>query len=705
MGSLPAACDALGLHTLEHVPPYEKAKTKVLWRAGNTSWPRGHYRWPSCGSQSQNNASHRSQPLWVLLPASREYADVIPEWAAGVRAAGLPCVVARLDRSEAICSEANRAGCRCVQSHVTTPVQSDASFRAGSARAIAARARFEVASALLAEPAQPSILMHDADALMGGGGLAPLASFVQSVAADFAVQSNMRRPEAFDDLQWGFVWLSGSAASRHALQCLLSVWEHPAFRRAKDDPVVSGYWYSRSQPRINHLLEAALVASGGASPRTCLLPKSLLGGLRHATYGNVKSGAVADKIAWLLNRSSASSLAASSRSALGAGRRLAARSEAVAGGAGRGKAAEGGAGRGKAARGGAVLFVRARVPTSASEVVRCFQAARLLPRAKCIPASALPAALGEAGSAAAIVIVTKYAMKAAAAALCHFANRTDMRIAAAFDPVDLFNEVDHLREPRFALYAGLITNNPQMAAAWRAAARPGTLVTPIEHAVTYLPARPGETAATSHAYRRRASEPPRFFARVGPPLSDGRPVSPLGWTDLSDQLHEPRAELPESLSPAQIEEDPFRAARFYSRAYDRLDVALVTCNARKVYSSRERNNAWNSAQRMLNVLAAGVPAVIERCECHATALVAARSDAPYPPGLVVSSAAAIQAALAALQENATLRAVAVAAGLGVARAYSGEATAAKYRLFVDRLGQDESSSVQARSRASRGCLR
>ena len=75
------------------------------------------------------------------------------------------------------------------------------------------------------------------------------------------------RAENYDDLNWGTSWLSGTEASRRALECLLSNWAHPAFAGR-------GSYYRRSQPRVNHVIEASIEYS--TKPlRLCTLPDSL----------------------------------------------------------------------------------------------------------------------------------------------------------------------------------------------------------------------------------------------------------------------------------------------------------------------------------------------------------------------------------------------------------------------------------------------
>ena len=159
-------------------------------------------------------------------------------------------------------------------------------------------------------------------------------------ATDIAILHNPGKRTAFDDLNWGLVWMSSTAPTIALLECTLSSWEHKAFAQHRDDPPLweGSMWYDRSQPRINHLIESSFAAARGAgqatgsgskprvptasgvqpgthagrsvaatearAPRVCLLPSALVASLRHATVPNggkdrLKGGA-SFKVNWLL---------------------------------------------------------------------------------------------------------------------------------------------------------------------------------------------------------------------------------------------------------------------------------------------------------------------------------------------------------------------------------------------------------------------
>ena len=155
------------------------------------------------------------------------------------------------------------------------------SFARTGARGKSVRYRFEYAQTLLAR--NYSVLMLDADVFLREAGMSRLLSFIRAGVGghDFALMSNGRRPEAYDDLNWGVAWMSPSETSKHLLSCLLGTWDHYAF----SDPRAGSYGL-RSQPRVNHLIESSMMRGGGPSraPLVCTLPDKLVAGtLKHMT--------------------------------------------------------------------------------------------------------------------------------------------------------------------------------------------------------------------------------------------------------------------------------------------------------------------------------------------------------------------------------------------------------------------------------------
>lgn len=320
------SCAELGISYLSRVPLAERHPlTSYRAHGHGASWPRGHYPWPVCANASLRPppaspvpapaglpgpvdapppAAPRP-PLTVLMVADSTYSVRIPAWALLVRSFGAACAVGDVgDASDvaprqpgrhapvaqpAACAAADAAGCECF----SPPSRAEAGSRrsdADGALALAVRWRFKYALTLLRRGHE--VLMHDADVFFspagmratlrvaaaerssaGGGSPAPRAS--RGLGAHFVLQPNGRRREAFDDLNWGFVWISASRAAENVLQCALDTWNHLAFR---GPPLPARSWYYvRSQPRLNHILEAAIASAPwpAAEPRACTLPRRL----------------------------------------------------------------------------------------------------------------------------------------------------------------------------------------------------------------------------------------------------------------------------------------------------------------------------------------------------------------------------------------------------------------------------------------------
>ena len=272
-GRLHPACLALGILRLRRVPILVQ---KLVHGKRNASWQRGHFPYATC-PVSGPSGSEASTLLMVatLLVADHQYAEVIPRWAKGSRAANVDlCVVGQVGASDLPCQAARHVGCECMRhDHASAIIgRNDSSFARAGARGRSVRYRFEYAQALLAR--NYSVLMLDADVFLRKAGIAKLLGFLRTsvVGYDFALMSNGRRREAYDDLNWGVAWMSPSETSKHLLSCLLGEWDHHAF----SDPRTGSYGL-RSQPRVNHLLESSLMHGGGASsaPRVCTLPNEL----------------------------------------------------------------------------------------------------------------------------------------------------------------------------------------------------------------------------------------------------------------------------------------------------------------------------------------------------------------------------------------------------------------------------------------------
>ena len=303
-------CSALRVRTLKRVPAVVRKSSVLVRSAFNASlaWTPGHFPYPDCGATGPSSVGMLASPaihvqsarlpVTVLMVTDHKYMMRIAPWAAEVNELGLSCAVGDVSavstkaaHESSPCLEAASTGCECFRP--PTRARSIAHrWDLNGVMALAVRWRFLYAKQLLQRGR--SVLMHDADVFFRPGGLAAVMRWLNSTwkssAMDFAVQDNGRRSESYDDLNWGFVWMSGSHNSIRLIGCTLDAWTHKAFAAPKDNPHSS--YHARSQPRINHVLEAAMAAAGSPSdvPHTCLFPSTLLSrAMRHLSgYENAE---------------------------------------------------------------------------------------------------------------------------------------------------------------------------------------------------------------------------------------------------------------------------------------------------------------------------------------------------------------------------------------------------------------------------------
>ena len=248
------------------------------------------------------------------MSAHARHAWRVAGWAAMARAAGSRCVLGNIESvkaaADALCIAAVREGCSCLRAPApserlrvraeaalkptktaTTDRENGDAARRGAGpwstfrpRAFAARARFAFARQVLkSSGAEAGLLMHDADLVFRPGGLTTLNDFTNDLppVIDFAASDNgSPRRESYDDLSWGIVWMrGGSKRALNVLDCLLGEWDHPSFqltrsRGARSLEYNPGGYFTRSQPRVNHLIESSIEgATGDLAPRVCLLPR------------------------------------------------------------------------------------------------------------------------------------------------------------------------------------------------------------------------------------------------------------------------------------------------------------------------------------------------------------------------------------------------------------------------------------------------
>ena len=326
-------CLALGVRRINRVSEIERPqKATRAEHISNLTWNRGHFPYPECsasgptveggvfggpvppegvmarflrsvgGSAVRTTGAPAKLLLTVLMVADFKYAARIPAWAAQVKALGLPCAVGDVgaeqlksadgSASGGPCAVAVRSGCECFHPPVRSPTGAHR-WDINGVMAFAVRWRFLYAKQLLMR-GHP-VLMHDADVFFRPDGLAVLTRWIaransSTAAVDFAVQNNGARTQTFDDLNWGFVWMSGSKASVHLLGCTLDAWMHKAFAPPSNNP--HNAYHARSQPRINHVLESAISAARTPweAPRVCTFRTNLVASTMRHLSGYTTAG-------------------------------------------------------------------------------------------------------------------------------------------------------------------------------------------------------------------------------------------------------------------------------------------------------------------------------------------------------------------------------------------------------------------------------
>jgi len=161
------ACLAIGIPRLQRVAIYNRRLVHGAW---NATWKRGHFPYATCPVSSGAAATIT---VATLLVADHQYAEVIPRWAAGSRAAHVDlCVVGQVGASQLPCQAARHVGCECMrQQSASAAIGRDvSSFARAGARGRSVRYRFEYAHALLAR--NYSVLMLDADVFLREAGMA-----------------------------------------------------------------------------------------------------------------------------------------------------------------------------------------------------------------------------------------------------------------------------------------------------------------------------------------------------------------------------------------------------------------------------------------------------------------------------------------------------------------------------------------------------
>lgn len=239
-------CAFLGIGDIERVGMEETSAVQ-----GET-WFKGYFPYPSCPRSARSN-THLG-PTTIVTVMDMNYIEVLPTWAGEVHSVRHECFVVAVDYL--VCAEARKQHCGCMDSN-EPPQQLVNKSGWHPNRLISVRKRFEGALFLLENG--KNVFMHDADVLFMKDGMKALFEYIRGLhhlAYDFVVQDNGVRKVSYDGLNWGFVWMHNTKASRALLQCTLDRWDSPAFGCNRTQSDCSPY-YKRSQPRINHILELA----------------------------------------------------------------------------------------------------------------------------------------------------------------------------------------------------------------------------------------------------------------------------------------------------------------------------------------------------------------------------------------------------------------------------------------------------------------
>ena len=302
-------CHALSIGRLKkvHHPTANMGLVTLGEGAAITAYQRGHYPYRTCGNTTSVGEQVPMRPVILLMVANHAFRAAVPQWASHARAAGVQCALGSIGADQSACALAEKLGCRCLREGNITDVSQNASGNDldnlsrqwHGARKYSVRRRFEFARQLLAEGSH-SVLMHDADVFFKAGGLQRFLSFLSRLggSVDLAVSDNHRRDEAFDDLNWGMVWMSHRPAVVQLLGCLLDEWDHAAFSG-------KGSYYRRSQPRVNHLIEAHLSHSSRHEQRLRVCKLSMKLGLdtfvHFSSFSRVRSKLICATAAGLLS--------------------------------------------------------------------------------------------------------------------------------------------------------------------------------------------------------------------------------------------------------------------------------------------------------------------------------------------------------------------------------------------------------------------
>ena len=151
-------------------------------------------------------------------------------------------------------------------------------------RIASVKLRFDAAAKLI--HSGYDVLMHDADAFLSLSSVSNFMRYVSIVlerqpGTRLIVQDNGRRRVTYDRVNWGFAWIRNSSYNADIFRCTLDRWDDRTFGCSDNDCDHS--YHSRSQPRINHILEETI--SNGMELNLCLITNDDLRhfGVHHMT--------------------------------------------------------------------------------------------------------------------------------------------------------------------------------------------------------------------------------------------------------------------------------------------------------------------------------------------------------------------------------------------------------------------------------------
>ena len=271
-------CHQLGINDILRVRRSDSYKSTR--KSDGLEWRSGFYDYAQCRSQKRGLKSGslgRTRRTVILMPVDRSYESVIFDWSSAAHRAKLDCFALPLTAETCVVVETH--GCRCIHVNTSETNVHSNMVKEGwhGMRVAAVKLRFLGALSLL--EVGYDVIMHDADVFFAPDSLLHVLYYLSKVThsqpnLDFVTQDNGVRRVPYDRLNWGFVWLRQSTVSLNILRCTLERWDDEAFM-CEDRRNCDLSYQLRSQPRINHIVEDAIVHDV-ARPSICLISSEIL---------------------------------------------------------------------------------------------------------------------------------------------------------------------------------------------------------------------------------------------------------------------------------------------------------------------------------------------------------------------------------------------------------------------------------------------